>query len=202
MRNRASVTHDRSGQRRFRSCVARPGALTLPEREDNNMRIITIQKRPYTVINGKDFAVYRWFEPDRHGPIFIQLAGRTSLAKEDLPTDDWIVLQSRAGSTRVSTAWRKPWFDYKLDATRKLAFLGASTEGSLYLALRYLVRRTGVTIEEHAIATRCTELLGSDALPYYLRRSTDSGLTASDLVTLDVPSVFDRDDASHLLAPR
>ena len=32
------------------------------------MRIITIQKRPYAVINGKDFAVYRWFEPDRHGP--------------------------------------------------------------------------------------------------------------------------------------
>ena len=25
------------------------------------MRIITVNSQPYTVINGKDFAVYRWF---------------------------------------------------------------------------------------------------------------------------------------------
>jgi len=29
------------------------------------MHIVTIAKRPFTVINGKDFAVYRWFEPER-----------------------------------------------------------------------------------------------------------------------------------------
>jgi hypothetical protein len=52
------------------------------------------------------------------------------VTKEDLPTDDWIVAQTRAGATRISTAWRKPWFDYKLNATRKLAFLGASTSGA------------------------------------------------------------------------
>ena len=164
------------------------------------MRIITIQKRPYTVINGKDFAVYRWFEPDRHGPIFIQVAGRTSLSREDLPTDDWIVVPGRAGTHRLATAWRKQWFDYKPDATRRLAFLGASTEGSLYLALRYLARRTGVTIEERQIAERCSRVLGQDALPYYIQRSRDSGLTPCDLVTLDIPSAFDREDALRLLS--
>lgn len=164
------------------------------------MHIITIAKRPFTVINGKDFAVYRWFEPERHGPIFIQVAGRTGLATEDLPTDDWIVKSGRAGSHRIATAWRKQWFDYRSDATRKLAFLGASTEGSLFLALRYLVRRFGVTADESLIASRCAELLSVDALPYYLQRSTDRGLSASDLVTLDIPSSFDRDDTTHLLA--
>ncbi|MEP7366395.1 MAG: hypothetical protein ABI972_24320, partial [Acidobacteriota bacterium] len=72
------------------------------------MFITTIQKRPYTVINGKDFAIYRWLEPERHGPIFIQVAGRTSLAREDLPTDDWIVVQRRIRAGRRSSGglWR------------------------------------------------------------------------------------------------
>lgn len=163
------------------------------------MHIVTIAKRPYTVINGKDFAVYRWFEPDRHGPLFIQVAGRTSLAREDLPTDDWIVVPGRAGSHRIATAWRKPWFDYKPDATRKLAFLGASTEGSLYLALRYVARRFSVAVEEAAIAARASELLAQPDLPYYLRRSEDRGLSVSNLITLDLPSAYDRDEAGYLM---
>jgi len=164
------------------------------------MHIVTISKRPFTVINGKDFAVYRWHEPERHGPIFIQVSGRTSLTREDLPTDDWIVVPGRAGSHRIATAWRKPWFEYKADATRKLAFLGASTEGSLYLALRYLARRFGVAIEERDIAARATALTTDDALPNFLKRSTDRGLASADLVTLDLPSVFDAGDATRLLA--
>ena len=168
------------------------------------MRIITIQKRPYTVINGKDFAVYRWFEPDRHGPIFIQVAGRTSLAKEDLPTDDWSVLQTRAGLTRVSTAWRKQWFDYKPDATRKLAFLGASSEGSLYLALRYLVRRFGVTADEGTLAARASDLATGIDTPYgfIFAKTRDTALTEADLVTLDVPSYFDAAAVEDVLGVR
>jgi hypothetical protein len=168
------------------------------------VRIVQIQKRPYTVINGKDFAVYRWFEPDRHGPIFVQVAGRTNLAKEDLPTDDWIVLQSRAGTTRVSTAWREPWFDYKLDATRKLAFLGASTEGSSYLALRYLVRRYGITIEDGTLAGRAAEIARRVDVPYgfIVDRTRDSAVTETELVTVDLPSYFDAATAAELLGVR
>jgi len=168
------------------------------------LRIITIQKRPYTVINGKDFAVYRWFEPDRHGPLFIQVAGRTTLTKEDLPTDDWIVLQTRAGVTRISTAWRKPWFDYKLDATRKLAFLGASTAGSYYLALRYLVRRFGLTAEEATMAARAADLTTGIDAPYgfVFEKARDTALTDTELVTLDVPSYFDAAAVSDLLGIR
>jgi hypothetical protein len=165
------------------------------------MHLITISKRPYTVINGKDFAVYRWHEPERYGPVFIQVAGRTQLTKEDLPSDDWIVLQTRAGVTRISTAWRKPWFDYKLDATRKLAFLGASTSGSFYLGLRYLVRRFGVTADEGTIAGRAADLVtGIDASYGFIFSTTrDSALTGTDLVTLDVPSYFDATATAELL---
>jgi len=159
------------------------------------MHLVHIQKRPYTVINGKDFAVYRFFEPGRHGPLFLQVAGRTQLTKEDLPTDDWIVLQTRAGTTRVSTAWRKQWFDYKLDATRKLAFLGASTAGSFYLALRYLVRRFGVTTDEGTIAGRASDV------PYgfIFEKTRDIALTETDLVTLELPSYFDAEAAAQIV---
>jgi len=165
------------------------------------MHLVHIQKRPYTVINGKDFAVYRFFEPGRHGPLFMQLAGRTQLTKEDLATDDWIVLQTRAGTTRVSTAWRKQWFDYKLDATRKLAFLGASTAGSFYLALRYLVRRFGISTDESAIAGRASDLTNGIDVPYgfIFEKTRDTALTQTELVTLDVPSYFDATTAAELL---
>jgi len=165
------------------------------------MHLVHIQKRPYTVINGKDFAVYRFFEPGRHGPLFLQVAGRTQLTKEDLPTDDWIVLQTRAGTTRVSTAWRKPWFDYKLDATRKLAFLGGSTEGSYYLALRYIVRRFGVTTDEATIAERASDLTNGIDLPCssIFEKTRDTALTETDLVTLELPSFFDATATAELL---
>jgi hypothetical protein len=165
------------------------------------MHLVHIQKRPFTIINGKDFAAYRFFEPQRHGPIFMQLAGRTQLTKEDLPTDDWIVLQTRAGTTRVSTAWRKQWFDYKLDATRKLAFLGASTSGSFYLALRYLVRRFGVSADEVTIAARASDLATGIDAPYgfIFEKTRDAALTDTELVTLDVPSYFDATATAELL---
>lgn len=166
------------------------------------MFITTIQKRPYTVINGKDFAIYRWFEPERHGPIFIQVAGRTSLAREDLPTDDWIVVQGRSGMHRIATAWRKQWFDYKLDATRKLAFLGASTAGSYYLGLRYLVRRFGLTVDDATLAGRSSVLASGQSVPYdyVLDRVDDRGLTGTRLALLDIPSHFDADAAAQLVA--
>lgn len=166
------------------------------------MRIITVNAQPYTVINGKDFAVYRWFAPGQHGPIFLQVAGRTALSREDLPSDDWIVLSSRDRGHRLATAWRKPWFDYRLDATRKLAFLGGSTEGSYFLALRYLARRFGFTFTEADLAARSGELAsGHDRpFPHVFEDAADLALSNAKLVTLDVPSYWGADDAARLFA--
>jgi len=166
------------------------------------MRLITINSQPYTVINGKDFAVFRWFAPPQHGPLFIQLAGRTALTRDDLPHDDWIVVSGRDRGHRLATAWRKPWFDYRPDASRKLAFVGASTEGSFFLALRYLVRRFGVSISEPDLAAKSTDFAQRAALPHphVIDHSADLALSAVHLVTLDVPSYWMHDDATDFLA--
>ncbi len=166
------------------------------------MRIIKVNSQPYTVINGKDFAVYRWFAPGQHGPLFIQVAGRTALAREDLPTEDWVVIPGRDRGHRLATAWRKPWFDYRLDATRKLAFLGGSTEGSFFLALRYLGRRFGLTHTDTELATMSAEFMIRKDLPYanVIDRADDFGLSGAQLITLDVPSHWGQDDALRFLA--
>lgn len=165
------------------------------------MRIISVRGKPYTIINGKDFSVVRWFDPGRHGPLFIQIAGRTALTREDLPTDDWIVHQTREKSLRIATAWRKPWFDYKPDATRKLAFVGASSEGSFFLLLRYLTRRFGITVADADLANRASLLASGSSVPYdyVLDRARDSGLTDTTMALLDVPPHFDADAARQLL---
>lgn len=166
------------------------------------MRIIRINSQPYAVINGKDFAVYRWFAPGQHGPLFVQLAGRTVLSREDMPSEDWVVLPGKDRGHRLATAWRKPWFDYRMDATRKLAFLGGSTEGSYFLALRYLARRFGFTFTDTDLAAKSGELAGRQERPYphVLDDVADVALTRVKLVTLDVPSYWDADDAARLFA--
>jgi hypothetical protein len=163
------------------------------------MRIITVNSQPYTVINGKDFAVYRWFAPGSHGPIFIQVAGRTALSRDDLPTDDWIVIPGRDRGHRLATAWRKPWFDYKPAATRKLAFLGGSTEGSFFLALRYLARRFGFPHTENDLAASSADFANRAELPYphVIERADDLGVSRAGLVLLDVPSYWGPDDAQR-----
>lgn len=166
------------------------------------MRIIRINSQPYTVINGKDFAVYRWFAPGQHGPLFIQVAGRTALTREDLPSDDWIVISGKDRGHRLATAWRKPWFDHRMDASRKLAFLGGSTEGSYFLALRYLARRFGLTLSEVELAAKSGDLAtrGDRSFAHVMDDAEDLALTKAKLVTLDVPSYWDSNDAARLFA--
>lgn len=165
------------------------------------MHLVSIGNRPYAVINGKDYAVYRWFEGGRSGPLFVQVAGRTALAKEDLPNSDWVVKGGRDGSHRIATAWRHPWFDYRVDAARKLAFLGATTFGSLFLTLQYIARRFGLPAGTAALAARAADLAENSDIPgpRILERSSDRGLGGSTLVILDLPSHFDTDDASAVL---
>lgn len=166
------------------------------------MRIIHVNAHPYTVINGKDFAVYRWFAPGQHGPLFIQVAGRTALSREDLPTEDWVVVPGRDRGHRLATAWRKPWFDYRLDATRKLAFLGGSTEGSYYLALRYLARRFGLGVTETELAAKSGDFATRTDLPsaHIWGAADDLALSRAKLVTLEVPSYWEQDEAARVFA--
>ncbi len=165
------------------------------------MHLATIANRPYAVINGKDYAACRWFSHYRQGPLFLQLAGRTPLSKEDLPQNDWVVQTFRDGQRRISTAWRQPWFDHRMNASRRLAFLGASTAGSLFLALSYIANRFGVAAEPSRMRTRADQLTAEWDAPWIrvLERVRDSGTTESVMIVLDLPSHFDAADASSLL---
>ena len=165
------------------------------------MHVVSIRDRPYAVINGKDFAVYRWFDGGRNGPRVVQGAGRTALAKEDLPNSDWVVVSGRDGSHRITTAWRHPWFDYRVDAARKLAFLGGSPVGSLFLALQYLARRFGQGADTRTLAGRAEDLTATWDIPgpHVLERYQDRGLTDGVLLVLDLPSYFDADRAACVL---
>jgi len=165
------------------------------------MHLMNINTKPYAVINGKDFAVIRWFDAGRSGPIWLQVAGRTPLHKEDLPTDDWKVVTSGSGAARVWTAWRHLWFDAKPDTRRRLAFLGASTAGSLFLAFRYLTARYGLLADEVALMSRARALLQSWEAPYLfaLDQVADSGLTDDHLIVLDSDRLDDAASVAALL---
>ncbi len=165
------------------------------------MNLLTIGEKPYAVINGKDFAVLRWFDAGRTGPIFCQVAGRTPLHKEDLPTDDWKLVPSGTGAARVWTAWRHPWFDARLETRRRLAFLGASSAGSLFLAFRYLTTRYGLLATEAGLAERATALIQHWDAPNLsaLDRVGDRGLTPDDLIVLDPDRLDDAASAAALL---
>ncbi len=165
------------------------------------MHLVSIRDRPYAVINGKDYVVYRWFDGGRSGPLFLQVAGLTALAKEDLPNNDWVVKGGRDGQHRITTAWRHPWFDYRVDAARKLAFLGASLSGSLFLALQYLARRFGHPADTRTLAARAEDLAVTWDIPgpRVLDRHQDRGLTDGVLLVLDLPSYFGADHAARVL---
>jgi hypothetical protein len=86
--------------------------------------------------------------------------------------------------------------------TRKLAFLGGSTEGSYFLALRYLSRRFGFTFTDTELAAKSGELATSAGLPHphVMDQSADLALSGAKLVTLDAPSYWDAEDAARLFA--
>lgn len=167
------------------------------------MHLISIRDRPYAVINGKDYAVYRWFDGGRNGPLFIQVAGRTALAKEDLPNSDWMIKASRDSSHRVATAWRHPWFDYRVDAARRLAFLGGTPAGSLFLVLQYVARRFGSPAETSDLAARARDLDATWDIPgpHIVDMYHDRGLTDGVLLVLDLPSWYGAEHAARLLTP-
>jgi len=165
------------------------------------MNLLSIGGKPYAAINGKDFAVLRWFDAGRSGPIWLQLAGRTPLQKEDLPTDDWKVVTTGSGTARVWTAWRHSWFDAKPETRRRLAFLGASTAGSVFLAFRYLTSRFGLLADEATLTARATALVQSWEAPfiYAVDRVADRGLTDHDLIVLDLDRLDTATSAATLL---
>ena len=104
--------------------------------------------KKYVSINGKDYFLLRGHRRDFRTFIFIQVSGRTPLHKEDLPGKDWDDITSRRGTERVWTAYHRKYFSYDSNAEHpSLAFIGATTKGSYFIAFRHVAKRFGLTAD-------------------------------------------------------
>ncbi|MBZ0273815.1 hypothetical protein K8I61_17380 [bacterium] len=125
-----------------------------------------------TVWNGKTFQAVRMIaEDERDGfvtALFAQLAGSSNFAKEDLPDPKkWTLLRTKARGRVVFTVWRKDLTNYECSTEAKSArlrwlFVGPTTAGAWFFALRHLVRITGIgdRVTFSAITEKAKELAG------------------------------------------
>jgi hypothetical protein len=149
-------------------------------------------------VNGKDFFLIRGYQRDYRSFIFVQVAGNTALNKEDLPSKGWEVLRARTGKDRVWTAYRKSYFQYQTRrADPTLAFVGASTEGSYFLALREIARRFCLRCEDGDIQTSAERYARGEMSHWRMERLHDKGNTGVYAVLVEFSS-FDKEEAMTL----
>jgi hypothetical protein len=136
-------------------------------------------------INGKDYFLLRGYKVDNGKFIFVQVAGKTPPHKEDMPTKDWEIIQTKAGSHKVWTAYKKGYFKYDSDNENpELAFVGATTRGSYFLALRWLARKCHHAISDEALYLRAGKLATSKNYQSYLSKCQDIGGSGEDAVAI------------------
>jgi hypothetical protein len=146
-------------------------------------------------VNGKDFFLIRGYTKNHQKFIFIQVAGNTPLNKEDLPSKSWEVIRTRAGKERVWMAYQKNYFQYETQRSDPaLAFVGASTEGSFFLALKQIVRRFNLGYGDNRIHELALKHASGQISHWRLERLHDQGNTGVDAVLMDF-SGFDVEEA-------
>ena len=156
--------------------------------------------RKFISINGKDYFLVRGFQSDRNKFIFIQLSGKTPLNKEDLPNGDWSILRTRTGKQRIWTAFSKSYFRYQQDQEeRKLLFIGANSQGSCYLALRWLARSFNQTITEETLLELAKSYSTEKVSIYRLKLLDDQGNLQEKAALLDLDSRLNNEDAEKIL---
>src|SRR3989344_2507580 len=137
-------------------------------------------------INGKDYFLIRGFQSDRNRFIFIQVTGKTPLNKEDLPNGDWSIIRSKAGKQRIWTAFSKTYFRYNQDRDdKKLLFIGANSQGSCYLALRWLAKSFNQKITEKALVEVAEKYSAEEISFYRFKLIEDQGNFQEKAVLLE-----------------
>jgi len=101
-------------------------------------------------LNGKTFLALRLFgdfnyRGEAETIHFAQLAGRSTLTKDDLADKKHILIRSRAGGRRVWTIYRRDLANYETVAkAARWFFVGPTEAGAWFLTLRHLVGRHGL----------------------------------------------------------
>ena len=154
-------------------------------------------------INGKDYFLLRGYKVDHGKFIFVQVAGKTPLHKEDMPTKDWEIIQTKAGGRKVWTAYKKAYFKYDAETDNlELAFVGATTRGSYFLALRWLARKCHHEISDEALQLRACQLANSKNYQINLDKCQDIGSSGEEAVAIRSGITTTEEDAIKILKGR
>jgi len=164
------------------------------------MKVFSHNGENYISINGKDYYLLRGYQTSYGRFIFLQVSSKTSLNKEDLPSSDWNLIKTLSGRRRIWTAYAKRYFNYSREADEiKLAFLGASTAGSYFLALRWLAQRYKFSISTDEIFQLALSYAEGKADDYHFHRLVDLGNSDVDMVLFDSGYYFDWEEANKIL---
>lgn len=164
------------------------------------MDIFEYQNKKGISINGKDYFLLRGYKKDWNRFILIQVSGNTPLNKEDMPTKDWEILRSKANSERVYTAYVKSYFNYETKREHPtLAFLGASTVGSYFIALKHIARRFNLNSQDQEIYNMALKYAKREIESRHIERLHDLGSSKTDLITVEFGYFFDERTASVIL---
>lgn len=151
-------------------------------------------------VNGKDYFLLRGYQTDRDKFFFIQVAGNTPLRKEDMPTKDWEIIQTKTNGKKVWTAFKKACFKYDGENDyHELAFIGATTQGSYFLALRWIARKFNQNIPDEALYKLGCKLASSENNQRGLNRCQDIGSFGEDAVALQVGITAFEEEAIEIL---
>jgi len=151
-------------------------------------------------INGKDYFLLRRYKKDLNRFILIQVSGNTPLNKEDMPSKEWEILKSKANSEKVYTAYIKSYFNYETKRKNQtLAFLGASTTGSYFIALKYIARRFNLNFQDQEIYNIALKYAKREIENRHLERKYDLGSSETDLIIVEFSYFFDKETASDIL---
>lgn len=107
------------------------------------MKIFTFGGKRFTNINGKDFFLLRYYQIYYGQPVFYQVTGSTPLLETDLEgRSKFGLVKTKTPQGIVVTVFAKEYFQYGSEAdSQELCFVGQTTAGSYFLALKYLAER-------------------------------------------------------------
>ena len=164
------------------------------------MDIFEHNGKQFISISGKDYFLIKGYRKNRDNFIFIQVFGKTPLHKEDLPSKEWEIVQSKAGTERIWTAYQKKYFKYDTQASEPtLVFIGASTEGSYFIALLNICKRLNLEIKTDELKQLSGRFAIGEVESHHLDKLSDEGNSGVDAVLITFNSFFEEKDAQQLI---
>lgn len=107
----------------------------------------------YITINGKSFYLLQGYSREKGDFIFVQVAGKYHLFKEDLPdTKKWKLVKTKWQENIIYTLFNQEYHNYQSDRVKgKLLFPSPSSKGSFFLLLKFVNEKYSFKISDAAL---------------------------------------------------